>query len=124
MTILTYRVSPAVFARFPSRPLAWALAAVALLGFLGLFLREGRTAFLGSSAFLLGLIGATAASVFPLMLLSAGDPALSLTAYDASSEQRSLSVALAWWSVGFVLCLCYFTYLFRSHLKAVEAPPK
>jgi cytochrome d ubiquinol oxidase subunit II len=123
MTLLTFRVSPPVFARFPERPLAWAFAALAILGLVVGIVREGRTAFLGSSAFLVGLLGATGASVFPLMLLSAADPARSLTAYGASSERAGLSVALAWWGVGFVLCLSYFTYLFRSQRTPPGARP-
>jgi cytochrome d ubiquinol oxidase subunit II len=74
-----------------------------------------RAAFLGSAAFLAGLLGATAAAVFPVMLRAAGDPGLSLTAYNASNDPQGLRLALGWWSVGFPLAVVYFAGLFYLH---------
>jgi len=90
--------------------------------FLGL--RAGRPlrAFLGSGTFLVGILAATAACVFPVMLRSVTDPAWSLTAYNSSVPADSLRIALGWWVIGFPLALLYFYTLFRLHRgKAVAA---
>jgi hypothetical protein len=79
-------------------------------------------AFLGSGTFLVGILAATAACVFPVMLRSVTDPAWSLTAYNSSVPADSLRIALGWWVIGFPLALLYFYTLFRLHRgKAVAA---
>ena len=84
-------------------------------------IRELR-AFVGSGTFLVGILAATAASVFPVMLRSVTDPAWSLTAYNSSVPAESLRIALGWWVIGFPLALLYFYTLFRLHRgKAVAA---
>jgi cytochrome d ubiquinol oxidase subunit II len=126
MTYLTVRVNPAMFDNFASRPLAWACIAIAVAGqaafLFGLVRGKYRDALLGSSAFLLGLLAATAVSVFPVMLRSAGDPALSITAFGASNTPEALKVALRWWLVGIPLVIIYFVIQFRVHAGKVPAP--
>ncbi len=121
----TARVAPEVFAGIPGRPLAWLATALALVGIVMSFVhrRGGRdlAAFLGSAAFLLGILAATAASIFPTMLKSARDPALTLTALNAAASPTSLLRGLWWWPVGFVLAIVYVAFLFRLHRGKVQA---
>jgi cytochrome d ubiquinol oxidase subunit II len=100
----------------------------ALLGVAGLvaaFLgrRRGRPllAFVGSSAFLLGILGSTVASSYPVMIRSR-DPALSLTALNAAPSATSLPTGLLWWPFGFALALGYLALLFHIHRGKVRAP--
>ena len=74
-----------------------------------------RRALLGSSLFLLGLLAATAVSIFPVMLRSAGDPSLSITAQQATNTTSALRTALGWWLVGAPLVVIYFIIQFRIH---------
>jgi len=125
MTATTWFVNANLFAAFPSRPLAWLSVLVAFAGLvavgLGLRGRRDLTAFLGSCAFLTGMLAATAACLFPVMLRSLDD-ASSLTAYNASVPAASLRTAFAWWIIGFPLAVSYFAALFRIHRgKAVGA---
>ena len=125
MTALTWLVNADLFRSMPGRPLAWLSVLVAFAGLvavgLGLRGRRDLTAFLGSCAFLTGMLAATAACLFPVML-RALDDARSLTAYNASGPAASLRTAFAWWSVGFPLAVGYFVALFRIHRgKAVAA---
>ena len=74
------------------------------------------------SARVAGMLAATAAAVFPVMLRATGNEALSLTAYNASAARSSLEVAIRWWLVGIPLVVIYFTTVFRIHRgKAVAA---
>jgi cytochrome d ubiquinol oxidase subunit II len=123
-TLATAQVNPEIYANLPEAPLAWAGLLVFLLGlgsvFWGQLRGRDRLAFLGSAAFILGLLAATAACVFPVMLKSTLDPAWSLTAYNAAVSQHGLRTGLAWWLVGFPLAVGYLVFLFRIHRGKVK----
>jgi cytochrome d ubiquinol oxidase subunit II len=126
LTVATLHVNREMFAALPRRPLAWLSVLVALVGLIsvgtGLRGRRERRAFVGSCAFLAGILAATAACVFPVMLRAIDGGGRSLDAYNSSVPARSLEVALAWWVVGFPLAVLYFVTLFRIHRgKAVAA---
>jgi cytochrome d ubiquinol oxidase subunit II len=125
-TVLTGLVNPALFAALPDRPLAWLSLLVAVTGLVavGLGLRHRRdfVAFLGSCAFLTGMLAVTASCIFPVMLRAIDDDARSLTAYNSSVPTTSLQIALAWWMIALPLAIAYFVTLFRIHRgKAVAA---
>ncbi|MBL8857597.1 MAG: cytochrome d ubiquinol oxidase subunit II [Planctomycetes bacterium] len=124
-TLATIRVNPEIYSALPHRPLAWMALAVCLGGALaqwrGLLTRRPLMAFLGSCAFLLGILATTAACVFPVMLRSTIDPAYSLTALNSASSTASLSTGLWWWLIGFPIALGYIALLFRIHKGKVVA---
>ena len=126
VTFATAKVNPAVYHNFPHAPLAWVGLALFLGGlavvFTGLRRKRYLLAFLGSGAFIIGILAATAASVWPVMLRSTLDPAWNLTALNASSAAFGLRAGLKWWVVGFPIVLAYFAYLFRIHAGKVKAP--
>lgn len=118
-TMATAWLVPEVFGALVVRPLAWLATAVFLGGLLGsvVFRYGGRdlAAFVSSGAFILGLLAATAACVYPTMIRSAGDPALSLTALNASASAHALATGLWWWPIGFVIAVGYVALLFWLH---------
>jgi cytochrome d ubiquinol oxidase subunit II len=118
-TLATARVAPWLFQALASRPLAWLATVLALAGLATSLLarRRGRdlAAFLGSAGFLAGVLGATAASLYPTLIRAATDPSRSLTALNAAAARGSLAAGLYWWPVGFVLAVAYFALLFRLH---------
>lgn len=124
-TVATALLAPEIFRALGERPLAWLATLLFLAGLSISFAarRAGRDllAFLGSSAFLLGVLAATAASVYPVWLKSASDGALSLTAENSAAGAYSLRVGLYWWPVGLVLAAVYFTILFRLHRGRAQA---
>jgi cytochrome d ubiquinol oxidase subunit II len=78
-------------------------------------------AFLGSGAFILGILAATAACVYPVMLKSTLNPEYSLTAFNSLAGRTGLNAAMGWWFIAFVIVLGYYTYLFRVHRGKVKA---
>jgi cytochrome d ubiquinol oxidase subunit II len=126
LTVATWLVNAPMLAALPGRPLAWLALLLAVGGLIGvrLGLRDDRPlrAFLGSCAFLAGMLAATAACVFPVMLRAIGGGGASLTAYNASVPTASLVTATGWWVVGFPLAVAYFIILFRLHRGKVVAP--
>ena len=119
VTVASHLVNPALFPGIGRRWLAALATAVAVAGIVTVFVRLPRggslLAFLGSCAFLLGILGATAASFFPVMLRATGGDALSLTAYTAGGDPAGLRVALTWFAVGLPLALIYQVVIFRLH---------
>ncbi len=125
-TVATIRVRPEIFAALPGRPLAWLALALVLGGFgtsvVARLQGRERKAFLGSAAFLLGLLAVTATCVYPVMLKSTLAPAFSLTAYNSAAGEGSLRAGITWWVLAFPLALSYFVLLFRLHRGKVAAP--
>jgi cytochrome d ubiquinol oxidase subunit II len=78
-------------------------------------------AFLGSGAFIIGILAASAACVYPVMLKSTLDPAFDLTALNASVGGYGLRMGLVWWLIGFPIALGYIAFLFRFHRGKVKA---
>jgi cytochrome d ubiquinol oxidase subunit II len=125
-TVATAWVNPALFAALPHRLAAMAGLALAVAGMAGVFVAHHRgralAAFVSSAAFLTGMLVATAACFYPVLLRSTTDPALSITAPNAGATPSGLRVALSWWVLGFPLAVGYFVLLFRLHRgKAVAA---
>jgi cytochrome d ubiquinol oxidase subunit II len=126
VTVATRAVNPGFFAGFAGRPLAWLSGLLAACGLVAanVAVRRGRelTTFLGSCAFLAGVLAATAAGMFPVLLR---DPAgaASITAYAAATDAAGLRVALSWFLVGLPLAIVYTSIVFRVHRgKAIPAP--
>ncbi len=121
-------LAPRLVSGLAARPLAWATTALAIGGLAVSFFarRRGRelAAFLGSAAFLLGVLAATATAVFPVWLRSTVDPGFSLTAHAHAASPASLTAGLWWWPFGFVLALVYATVLFRLHRGKAQAAPE
>lgn len=124
-TVATARLAPELFRALPARPLALASTALLVGGLVTSFAARRRghdlRAFLGSAAFLLGTLAATAASVYPVWLRSTVDPSFSLTAGNAASGEVSLRAGLWWWPLGFLLALVWLTILFRIHRGTARA---
>jgi cytochrome bd ubiquinol oxidase subunit II len=124
VTLATVWLRPDVFTHLVDRPWFLVFVALMLAGVVGVFsfLRRGAefAPFLSSSAFLLGLLGATMAGIYPVWLRSTLDPAYSLTAENSAARSYGLQVALVWGTVGIALAGAYFVYLFRTTRGKVD----
>ncbi len=126
VTAASHVVNPALFPGMGRRGLAALAIVLAIGGIATVLVRLPRggflAAFLGSCAFLLGIIGASAASYFPVMLRATGGDALSITAYTGGGDEASLRTALRWFLAGSPLALLYLAIVLRLHRgKAVAA---
>ena len=92
-----------------------ALAAVKYLNGKG----NDKGAFLASSVYLAMMLVGAVFALYP-DVLPAMDPAYSLTIENASAGNYGLSVGLIWWSIGIVIALGYFVYLFRTFAGKVD----
>ncbi len=124
VTALTLALQPVIIGNLGRRPLVWPLVVVIPLGFGASVAAHRRhrdlPAFLAFGAFMAGLLGVTAATVYPNILISTRDPAWSLTVANAAAASSTLRIGLAWWVPAIVLALGYFVYLFRSFAGKVD----
>ncbi len=124
ITVATGVVRPELFVEMVRRPIAWFLVAVAIAGSFAIVTGQRRErerlAFMGGCAFIAGLLGAAAASVFPIMLRSTFDAAYSVNAYAGAVGGPGLGLAAVWWPVAMVLSLAYAVFVFRQFKGKVK----
>jgi cytochrome d ubiquinol oxidase subunit II len=120
-TLATARVNPALYENLRHSPMGWLgvtlFAASVFVVFFGLVRRLYLVAFVASSTFIAGMLVATAACTFPVMLRSSINDKYSLTAYNAASDAHGLQSAALWWIIGFPLAVGYAALLFYLHRK-------
>jgi cytochrome d ubiquinol oxidase subunit II len=123
--VATLAVRPGVLDNFRAHPvgLALPLAVAASLAAMELAGRRGheRAAFAASTAYLIAMLGGAAFALYPVLLPSSGDPSRALTIATAATGPHAMRVALAWWTVAFLLVAGTFTYLYRSFRGKVAA---
>jgi cytochrome bd ubiquinol oxidase subunit II len=71
-----------------------------------------KVAFVLSALYIVFMLVGAAVAVFP-NVLSARNPAYSLTIYNAAAPEYGLKIGLIWWTLGAILAAGYFTFLFR-----------
>jgi len=105
---------------------SWMIAAP-LLGFIGSLLaitslgRASKTALAGTVIALFGIISTAGLSLFPFLMPSSLDPAVSLTVWDASSSHLTLFIMLIATVIFLPLILGYTTWVFRVMRGTVTA---
>jgi len=118
VTVLTFSIQLQVPQRMNAEPVSYLLPLAALVGIVSsrVFMAKGRElpAFLGSAVFLVGMLLSVVFGLYPMVLPAAGDPAASLTIYNASGPAYSLRVALFWWIPGMMLVTGYTIFIYRQ----------
>jgi cytochrome d ubiquinol oxidase subunit II len=84
-----------------------------LVAWLGLQVRGGVTAILGSSVAIFGIIASVGLSMFPFLLPSSLNPNASLTVWDASSSQMTLFIMLLVTLLFMPIILLYTAWVYR-----------
>jgi cytochrome d ubiquinol oxidase subunit II len=124
-TWATAMVAPQIFEALPHRPLAWVglLAVAAGVGTLLLSLLQKRElpALVGSSLCIAGLLVATVACLYPVLLRSRLSPEFSLTVDNASSGTVAMQSGLVWWAPGFLLAVGSFAWVLKHFRGKVSA---
>jgi cytochrome d ubiquinol oxidase subunit II len=117
VTIVSFSIQPHLSRSFAERPFGYLFPALALAGLAGMLVYIRRPddlrAFLASCLFILGMLTSVVFGVFPNVLPSNADPALSLTVRNASASSYGLTIGLMWFIPGILLALSYTAFLYR-----------
>ncbi len=91
------------------------LGLAGMIGMISFRIRKNDTwAFLSSSAFIIGMLSATAFGLYPEVLPASTNPEYTLTIYNTKAGEYGLQIGLIWWVIGIMLTIGYFVYLFYS----------
>jgi cytochrome bd ubiquinol oxidase subunit II len=116
ITYLTNVVRPGLFKTLMDRPLAYSLAILIVISLvsLGRSFAKNRAllGFVSSSCFIVGILAATAAGMYPNMLISTIDSTFSITAGNGAASHSILNSALIWFLPAALLMIGYFTVLY------------
>ncbi len=123
VTIATFRVQPHVPQRLAAEPWGAIFPLLALAGLVGMRWWSPRgqdgAAFLASCAYIVGMLTSVVFGVYPYVLPSNNDPALSLDIYNSAAGAYGLQVGLIWFVPGMLLVTAYFFYVYRKFLGKV-----
>lgn len=112
-------VRPGLFDNFGRWPAGIALPLLAVAGLAYTFrARTTLAGFLGSCAYLLGMLTTAVFSLYPSVLPGIGNPGL--TAQQAAAPTYGLQVGLIWWIPAFALTLGYCYFLYRRFAGKVD----
>jgi cytochrome d ubiquinol oxidase subunit II len=115
--IATTYVRPTVLDNYKQYPIGYLIPLVvfASLSVMIYAIRrsQDKLAFIGSALYIVGMLVGAAFALYPVVLPSSSDPARNLTIYNTAAAHHGLTVGITWWSIGIVLALGYFTFLFR-----------
>jgi cytochrome d ubiquinol oxidase subunit II len=123
VTALTNVVRPELYQALLSRPWTLVFAAGIILSSVVVakclkaksLKADGELAgFCASAALIVSLLAATAAGMYPHMLVSTIDPSFSMTAQSAAISQSGLRLGLTWWIPSLALATLYFINLYKT----------
>ncbi|MCG6987211.1 MAG: cytochrome d ubiquinol oxidase subunit II [Gemmatimonadetes bacterium] len=118
VTVFTFRIQPHVPERLREHPLGYVFPVIAVAGLLASFWLRRRAkelgAFLGSVAFLVGMLLSVSFGLYPLVLPATNDPAASLTVSNAMGPAHGMAVAFWWWIPGMILVTAYTVFIYRG----------
>jgi cytochrome d ubiquinol oxidase subunit II len=112
----TWFVRPGIKENYLAYPIGFVIPAIV---FAALFLMRQWTkkgdefrAFLASAIYITGMLVGAVFALYPVILPSSSDPALSLTIHNSAAGEHGLTVGLVWWTLGMVLALGYFYFIY------------
>jgi cytochrome d ubiquinol oxidase subunit II len=120
ITVVSFQVQPHLGESFRARPWGYIFPVIALGGLGAMKFLAGVRAFLGSCAYIVGMLTSVVFGVYPDVLPSNTDPALSMTIYTAAAPHYGLVVGLIWFIPGILLAAGYFFYTYRSFAGKVR----
>ena len=117
-------IRPEIWTNFQEHGWGFVFPLIGAIGLAGMIYYNRRSmdakAFFSSTAFITGMLASTAFGQFPNVLHASTDPKYSLTVYNTITHEYGLGVGLVWWTIGIVIALGYFTYLFYSFRGKVK----
>lgn len=122
--VATWFVRPSIKENYLAYPVGF-LIPVVVFGSLVLMLagtRKGKelAAFLASCIYITGMLVGAVFALYPVVLPASTDPAYNLTIHNAAAAHHGLTVGLMWWTLGMILSVGYFVYIYRMFRGKVQ----
>lgn len=117
----SFYVQPHLAESFRERPWGVVFPLIAIAGLIGVRRSKGLNAFLASGVFLLGMLTSAAFGLYPNVLPSNANSALSLTVSNAAAAPYGLMIGFYWFIPAFVLAVGYTFFVYRHFAGKVES---
>ncbi|HLK49442.1 MAG TPA: cytochrome d ubiquinol oxidase subunit II [Bryobacteraceae bacterium] len=114
ITAASFAVQPHLAVSFRERPWGCIFPLLAIAGLILMRFRNARPAFLGSCVHIIGMLTSVVFGLYPYVLPSNSNPALSLTVQNAAAAPYGLRIGLIWFAPGIALAIGYFVFTYRS----------
>jgi cytochrome bd ubiquinol oxidase subunit II len=112
----TLAIHPNLLANYKALPIGFAIPALVFASLIGVFVfQKGRQevlAFVSGALYLAFMLVGAVYSLYPV-ILPALDPQYNLTVENSITSHYALQVGLRWWTLGIVIALGYFVFLYR-----------
>ncbi|MGC2195721.1 MAG: cytochrome d ubiquinol oxidase subunit II [Terriglobales bacterium] len=120
----TWFVRPSIKENYLAYPIGF-LIPIVVFGSLVMILvatRQGKElrAFLASCIYITGMLVGAVFALYPVVLPASTDPAYDLTIYNSAAGHHGLSVGLVWWTLGMILAVGYFVFVYRMFRGKVQ----
>jgi len=122
--VATWFIRPSIKENYLAYPVGFLIPAV-VFGSLILMLTATRSgnelrAFLASCIYITGMLVGAVFALYPVVLPASTGPAYNLTIQNSAAGHHGLTVGLVWWSLGMVLTLGYFVFVYRMFRGKVQ----
>ncbi|HUI82570.1 MAG TPA: cytochrome d ubiquinol oxidase subunit II [Candidatus Binatia bacterium] len=115
--IATVYAVPHVLENYSRWPIGYLVPAVVFAGLVCMYFaqwrRHDRGAFLASCAYITGMLVGAAFALYPNVLPASTGSQYSLTIHNTAAGAHGLSVGFVWWTIGMVLALVYFVFIYH-----------
>ncbi len=112
----TLSIRPELRANYNALPIGYAIPLLVFASLVGVFIfQKGRQevlAFVSGALYLAFMLVGAVYALYPV-ILPAIDPQYNLTIANSITADYALQVGLRWWTVGIVIALGYFVFLYR-----------
>jgi cytochrome d ubiquinol oxidase subunit II len=112
----TWFVRPGIKKNYVDYPIGFLIPIVvcAALFLMNQWTKKGDEfrAFLASAVYITGMLVGAVFALYPVILPASTDPALSLTIHNSAAGAHGLTVGIYWWTIGMVLALGYFFFIY------------
>ncbi len=121
--VATYFIRPEIMANYSEHKIGY-LVPIIVMASLGVMLwanpkGKEKIAFLASSTYIVTMLVGAAFALYPVVL-PARNHQYDLTIYNSAAAHYGLSVGLVWWSLGAVLAVGYFVFVYRMFRGKVQ----
>ena len=122
--VATYYVHPAVMHNYSEYPLGF-LVPIVVFASLVVMLWANRTekekaAFVASALYITGMLVGAVFALYPVVLPASTNPSYSLTIQNSSTGAHGMSVGFIWWTIGIIIALGYFVFIYRMFRGKVQ----
>jgi cytochrome d ubiquinol oxidase subunit II len=122
--VATWFVRPSIKENYLVYPIGFLIPIVVFGSLVLMFVwtRKGKelAAFLASCGYITGMLVGAVFALYPVILPASTDPAYSLTIHNSAAGHHGLVVGLVWWTLGMILSLGYFVYIYRTFRGKVQ----